>query len=90
MYDSREKAIRDYEWKLEASRLEGEAEGIAKGKLEGEIKGQIKGEIKLIRMLESILGIVPRSDSELAQLSLDELSAITLDLQSRIRNRTDA
>ena len=47
MYDSREKAIRDRQWALNASRSEAIAEG--------EIKGKIEGEIKLIRALEEIL-----------------------------------
>ena len=38
MYDAREKAIRDQQWALNASRKDGREEGL----IEGEIKGEIK------------------------------------------------
>jgi predicted transposase/invertase (TIGR01784 family) len=50
MYDTREKAIRDQQWILNAARREGleagREEGEIKGREEGEIKGREEGEIK--------------------------------------------
>jgi len=79
MYDSREKAIRDQQWALNASRNEGIAEG--------EIKGEIKGEIRLIRRLEEILQLPTSNESTLAGKSLEELQLITVTLRSKIRSR---
>jgi len=76
MYDSREKAIRDSQWALNASRNEGIADG------------EIKGEIRLIRMLEDILQIPTSDENNLAGKSLEELQVITLTLQSKVRSRT--
>ena len=45
MYDSQEKARRDYEWAINSSRKE--------GLLEGKIEDKIEGEIKLIQTLQS-------------------------------------
>ena len=83
MYDSREKAIRDQQWLLNASRNEGLIEGETKGKIEGEIKG----EIKMIRMLQEILGLPVSKDSDFEGKTLVELQSQTADLQDRVRNR---
>jgi len=85
MYDAREKAIRDKQWALNASRNE----GIAEGKIEGKIEGRIEGEIKLIRTLEVILQLPVISQDGLAGKSLEELQAITVTLQLKIRGRSD-
>lgn len=71
MYDAREKAIRDRQWELNASRLE----------------GKIEGEIRLIRTLEEILGMPMSTDAALSEKSFDELQAHSAELQGRIRNR---
>ena len=76
MYDSREKAIRDRQWALNASRNE------------GIIEGEIKGEIKLIRALEKILQFPTSSENDLVGKSLEELQSIATTLQSRIRSRS--
>ena len=81
MYDAREKAIRDKQWALNASRNEGIAEG--------KIEGRIEGEIKLIRTLEVILQLPVSSEDGLAGKSLEDLQAITVTLQLKIRGRTD-
>ena len=79
MYDAREKAIRDRQWALNASR----EEGMAKGKIEG----KIEGEIKLIRTLEEILEQPLSEETKLAGKSLEELQLVTSELQSQLRHR---
>ncbi|MEQ1828258.1 MAG: hypothetical protein ABL921_20025, partial [Pirellula sp.] len=83
MYDLRQKATLDYESNLIDARQEGEL----KGEVKGELKGELKGEIKLIRALQSILGIPQSSDDELSGKSLEELQARTESLQKQILNR---
>ncbi len=91
MYDSREKAIRDQQWLLNASRREGFSEGKIEGEIEGEIKGEIKGriegEINMIRMLQEILGLPVSKVSDFDEKTLKELQSHTADLQDRLRNR---
>ena len=87
MYDSREKAIRDQQWALNASRKEGLSEGEIKGKIEGKVEGKIEGEIKMIRMLQEILNLPVSSDSEFDVKTLEDLQEQTADLQDRLRNR---
>ena len=95
MYDSREKAIRDRQWELNASRKEGLIEGEIKGKIEGEIqgmikgeiKGKIEGEIKMIRVLQEILQIPVGTESDFEGKSLEDLQSLTADLQERVRQR---
>ena len=84
MYDSREKAIRDRQWALNASR----SEGIAEGEIKGKIIGKIEGEIKLIRALEEILQLPTSSENDLIGKSLEELQSIATTLQSKIRSRS--
>lgn len=83
MYDAREKAIRDYQWAIKASRNEGKIEG----KMEGVIEGEIKGEIKLIRTLQEILRMPVSEETELQSKTLAELQKQTAVLQERIRAR---
>ena len=87
MYDSREKAIRDQQWLLNASRKEGVIEGEIKGKIEGEIKGKIEGKIEMIRMLQEILNLPVGTDSDFEGKTLEQLQSQTADLQDRLRNR---
>ena len=75
MYDAREKALRDHQWAIRQSYQE----GIKEGKEEGEIK--------LIRTLQQILCISVSNTDELAGMNLQQLEAITADLQERIRLR---
>jgi hypothetical protein len=84
IYDTREKAIRDRQWALNASR----EEGIEKGREEGEIRGEIKGEIKLIRTLQEILGEPIIEESSLQGQSLERLQSITVQLRNKIQGRT--
>jgi predicted transposase/invertase (TIGR01784 family) len=79
MYDAREKAIRDQQWAINASRKE--------GLIEGKIEGKIEGEIKTIRVLQEILQIPLSTESDLEGKSLEELQSLTVDLQERARKR---
>ena len=103
MYDSREKAIRDRQWELNASRkegliegeikgmIEGEIQGMIKGEIQGmikgEIKGKIEGEIKMIRVLQEILQIPLGTESDFKGKSLEDLQHLTADLQEQVRRR---
>lgn len=75
MYDATEKARRDRQWVINATRTE------------GEIKGEIKGEIRLIRTLEGLLGRVPTDESQLQTQKLEQLQRIATELQSQLRSR---
>ncbi len=79
MYDAREKAIRDQQWALNASRRD--------GVIEGKIKGKIEGKKKLIHVLQEILQIPLSTESEFEGKSLEELQRLTADLQEHIRQR---
>jgi predicted transposase/invertase (TIGR01784 family) len=59
---------------------------LTKGRQEGRQEGEIKGEIKLIRTLESILGIEP-TEPDLSNKTLEELRSISEALQERIQRR---
>ena len=93
MYDATEKARRDRQWMINASRTEGEIKGMIEGKIEGMIEGMIEGEIKgkveLIRTLEGLLGRTPSDESQLKTQTLEELQRISSDLQSHLRSRMD-
>ncbi len=84
MYDSREKAILDYESNLIDAREEGREEGEAIGKEKGEAIGMEKGRIQL---LQELLGGPALSTEELNEMSLDELHSTTKSLQSKLRER---
>ena len=95
MYDAREKAIRDQQWVINASRaeakLEGKMEGKLEGKLEGKMEGKLEGKIEErtghIRSLQSIMQLPVSPESNLLAMSLEQLELLTADLQLRIRNR---
>jgi len=79
MYDAREKALRDQQWAVTASRNE--------GRVEGKVEGEIEGEKKLIRTLQEILMIPISDESELQGKTFDELQQLTAQLQEKLRNR---
>ncbi|XZE17998.1 hypothetical protein SH449x_003280 [Pirellulaceae bacterium SH449] len=60
--------------------------GRQEGHQEGRQEGRKEGEIKLIRTLESILGISGEA-TDLSDRSLEELQRITESLQERINQR---
>ena len=84
MYDQREKALRDYEWRIEGARREGIEKGIEKGREEGREQGELIGKITLLRQL---LGEADTSKEELYEASIPELSSIVDQLQERLRSR---
>ncbi len=84
MYDSREKAILDYESSLIDVREEGEAIGIEKGEAIGIEKGQAIGRIQL---LQELLGDTIATEESLRLVSSDELTSTVQELQSKLRER---
>lgn len=96
MYDSREKAIRDETWRLNATFADGEAKGIEKGIEKGIQKGIQKGikqgnkngKIELVQTLQQILLLDPTSSAILSQQSIAQLDQLAqqLRLQIQVRN----
>ncbi|MFN9435752.1 MAG: PD-(D/E)XK nuclease family transposase, partial [Planctomycetota bacterium] len=80
MYDTREKAIRDQQWILNAARREGREEGCE--------EGEIKGEIKLIQTLQAILGVPVSDVTAFHGQSLEGLRTIAEDLRNKIQRRS--
>ena len=76
MYDTREKAIRDQQWILNAARRESREEGREEGELFGKI-----------RLLQNLLSFPQSTDEELKPKSRTELETIATDLQAQLRNR---
>ena len=76
MYDTREKAIRDQQWILNAARREGREEGREEGELFGKV-----------RMLQSLLSLAQSTDEELQPKSRTELETIATELQAQLRKR---
>ena len=60
------------------------AKGRREGRHEGRQEGRQEGEIKLIRTLESILGIEQQA-TDLSNMTLEELQRITESLQARVK-----
>ncbi len=86
MYDAREKAIRDRKWELGATYHEGER----KGKIEGKIQGEIEGKVETIRILQGLLHAPLSEEGDLRSLTLEQLQAMTGDLQEKLRKRMPA
>jgi len=76
MYDTREKAIRDQQWILNATRREGRQEGREEGELFGKI-----------RMLQNLLSLPQSTDQELQPKSRTELETLATELQTQLRKR---
>jgi len=72
MYDTREKAIRDQQWILNAARREGLEEGELFGK---------------IRMLQNLLSLPQSTDQELHPRSRTELEPLATEPQAQLRKR---
>jgi predicted transposase/invertase (TIGR01784 family) len=88
MYDTREKAIRDQQWILNAARREGLEAGELKGRKEGREEGREEGELfGKIRMLQSLLSLSQSTDEELQPKSRTELETIATELQEQLRKR---
>ena len=88
MYDTREKAIRDQQWILNAARREGREEGRVEGREEGEIKGREEGELfGKIRMLQNLLSLPESTDEVLKPKSRTDLETLATELQAQLRER---
>ena len=81
MYDAREKASLDIQSNLIDARQEGRQEGIKIGEQRGGLK-------KSIQIYEGLLGDSPTSESDLKDLSMEELESKVTHLQKRLRDRT--
>jgi hypothetical protein len=84
MYDTREKAIRDQQWILNAARREGLEEGEIKGEIKGREEGELFGKI---RMLQNLLSLPQSTDQELHPRSRTELETLATELQAQLRKR---
>ena len=84
MYDTREKAIRDQQWILNAARREGLEEGEIKGEIKGREEGELFGKI---RMLQNLLSLPQLTDQELQPKSRTELDRLATELQAQLRKR---
>ena len=62
-------------------------QGEREGKVEGKVEGKIQGEIKLITTLQCILNIPVSGEQDLRGMPLQQLEALTSDLQEKLRNR---
>ena len=88
MYDTREKAIRDQQWILNAARREGREEGREEGLEEGREEGREEGELfGKIRMLQNLLSLPQSTDKELQPKSRNELETLATELQTQLRKR---
>ncbi|QDS90470.1 PD-(D/E)XK nuclease family transposase [Rosistilla ulvae] len=83
MYDQREKALRDHEWRLAAAREEGEKIGEARGEARGVVLGRIQ-------ILQGILSMTVSSEAALRDAMTEELIEIEADLQRIARARGQA
>ena len=84
MYDTREKAIRDQQWILNAARREGLEAGRQEGRQEGREEGELFGKI---RMLQNLLSLPQSTDKELQPKSRTELETLASELQTQLRKR---
>ncbi|QDV70828.1 hypothetical protein Poly24_45610 [Rosistilla carotiformis] len=83
MYDQREKALRDHEWRLAAAREEGEKIGEARGEARGVVLGRIQ-------ILQGILSMTVSSEDALRDATTEQLIEIEADLQRIARARGQA
>lgn len=90
MYDQRERAQRDYEWALSGAREEGLEVGLEKGREEGRVKGREEGfPAGRIQTLQEILGDAVTAEDKLMSQGRDELAAMLVDLQQKLRDRAN-
>lgn len=78
MYETREKALRDYDWKINTAR----DEGIIKGREEGKLIG-------IIRTCQMILSVPQSSEESLRGKPVSELQSLADGLQSTLRKRVN-
>ena len=92
MYDTREKAIRDQQWIMNAARREAREEGLQEGRevglQEGREEGREEGEVfGKIRILQNLLSLPQSTDEELKTKSRTELETLATELQAQLRMR---
>ena len=88
MYETREKALRDYEWKISTARDEGIVKGREEGRDEGRDEGREEGKlIGIIRTCQMILAEPQSNEESLRGKPLDELQTLVQSLQSELRKR---
>ena len=75
MYDARERAIQDREWELDAKFRE------------GRVEGRIEVRIEMIQTLQRLAGVPVAGEDELRTLTLEQLQALTEELQVKLRSR---
>ena len=75
MYDARARFLRDQKWEQDAMFQDGKEEG------------KIEGEIRLVRILQGLAGVSVTDAQELRAFTLDQLQAMTADLQEQLRSR---
>ena len=92
MYDTREKAIRDQQWIMNAARREAREEGLQEGREEGREVGREEGREQgevfgKIRILQNLLSLPQSTDEELKTKSRTELETLATELQAQLRKR---
>ena len=88
VYDSREKALRDYQWHIDAAHLKGLAEGKKEGKAEGKAEGEKKGIIiGKINTLQLILNQSVIPDDVLRNMTIEQVESMADQLQEEFHNR---
>ena len=91
MYETREKALRDYDWRINTARDEGIEVGIEKGIERGIEKGREEGKlIGIIRTCQMILSVPQSSEESLRGMPLDELQSLADSFQSTLRKRVNS
>ncbi|MEL7266627.1 MAG: hypothetical protein AAFP69_17720, partial [Planctomycetota bacterium] len=79
MYDSREKAQRDYEWAMSSMREKSREEGREESR---------QSSIRTINMLQDILLLPPIPEADAAVMTIEELEEQQTSLARQIRQRT--
>ncbi len=92
IYEARLKFERDQTWRIKAAKDEGRAEGRDEGRAEGRDEGRAEGIERgeysgQIRLLQRLLGIPESTLSELENLDVVQLSSLSNQLQTQLRDR---
>ena len=98
MYETREKTLRDYDWKINTARDEGIVKGREEGREEGRVEGREVGReegrevgklIGIIRTCQMILSVPQSSEESLRGKTVSELQSLADGLQSTLRKRAN-
>ena len=79
-YEARLKFQRDEQWRLESALETGRMEG----RMEGEAKGRAVGQITT---LQEVLGVPVSREEDLQRMTIDQLAALSSELQEKLRQR---